>query len=39
MPIWGEVFRSEDRARSTLRISNLVKYLESIQVSAGSNLP
>jgi mono/diheme cytochrome c family protein len=32
MPIWGEVFRSEDKNRATLRISNLVKYLESIQV-------
>jgi mono/diheme cytochrome c family protein len=32
MPIWGEVFRSDDKARTTLRIGNLVKYLESIQV-------
>ena len=31
MPIWGEVFRSEDKARSTLRIGNLVMYIESIQ--------
>ena len=31
MPIWGEVFRSEDKARSTLRIGNLVLYIESIQ--------
>jgi mono/diheme cytochrome c family protein len=33
MPIWGNVFLYEDRGRSTLRISNLVKYLQSIQVS------
>ena len=39
MPIWGEVFRTEERSRATLRISNLVKYVESIQVSGGSNLP
>jgi mono/diheme cytochrome c family protein len=32
MPIWGEVFRHEDKARTMLRIGNLVKYLESIQV-------
>ena len=31
MPISGEVFSSEDKGRSTLRIRNLVKYLESIQ--------
>ena len=31
MPIWGNVFLYEDRARSTLRISNLVKYIQSIQ--------
>lgn len=31
MPIWGDVFREEDRGLLTLRISNLVKYLESIQ--------
>jgi len=35
MPMWGEVFRSEPRERSLLRIANLVKYLESIQVPAG----
>lgn len=32
MPIWGDVFRGEGTARKTLRIGNLVKYLESIQV-------
>jgi mono/diheme cytochrome c family protein len=31
MPIWGEVFRGEGTQRTTLRIGNLVKYLESIQ--------
>jgi len=31
MPIWGNVFQSEDQAVATLRIGNLVKYLESIQ--------
>lgn len=32
MPIWGEVFRAEDKGKNALRISNLVKYVESIQV-------
>jgi hypothetical protein len=32
MPIWGDVFRGEGAARKTLRIGNLVKYLQSIQV-------
>ena len=32
MPIWGEVFRNEDKTRTMLRIGNLIKYLESIQV-------
>jgi mono/diheme cytochrome c family protein len=32
MPIWGDVFRGEGTARKTLRIGNLVKYLQSIQV-------
>jgi mono/diheme cytochrome c family protein len=32
MPIWGEVFRSEDRGKNALRISNLVKYIETLQV-------
>jgi mono/diheme cytochrome c family protein len=36
MPIWGEVFRNEDRSMSTLRIGNLVKYVQSIQAPAGS---
>ena len=36
MPIWGDVFRSEDNARATLRIRNLVRYLESIQTGAGT---
>ncbi len=31
MPIWGDVFRGEDKGLSTLRIRNLVQYLESIQ--------
>ena len=35
MPIWGEVFRAEDRAKSTLRIGNLVTYLKSIQAGAS----
>jgi mono/diheme cytochrome c family protein len=39
MPIWGDVFRAEDRARTSLRIGNLVKYVESLQVSAGSDVP
>jgi mono/diheme cytochrome c family protein len=32
MPIWGNVFMQEDRARLMLRIGNLVKYVETIQV-------
>jgi mono/diheme cytochrome c family protein len=32
MPIWGDVFRTDDKARTALRIGNLVKYLESLQV-------
>lgn len=36
MPIWGDVFRSEDQARALLRIKNLVKYVQSIQLGAGS---
>jgi mono/diheme cytochrome c family protein len=35
MPIWGDVFSTEDRSRSLLRIRNLVRYLESIQTKAG----
>ena len=34
MPIWGPVFRSisgQDEGLTTLRVANLVKYLESIQ--------
>ncbi len=31
MPIWGQVFCSTDRAVGALRMTNLVKYLESIQ--------
>ena len=31
MPIWGDVFRSDDRGTNTLRIGNLVSYLQSIQ--------
>lgn len=33
MPIWGDVFRSEDRAKNALRVGNLVKYLQSIQAT------
>lgn len=32
MPIWGDVFRTEDKSKATLRIRNLVHYIESIQV-------
>ena len=31
MPVWGDVFRTEDRGTNTLRIGNLVSYIESIQ--------
>ena len=34
MPVWGDVFRVEAREKSTLRIRNLVVYLQSIQVGA-----
>ena len=37
MPIWGDVFRFEDRARSMLRMQNLARYLESIQAPAKSS--
>jgi mono/diheme cytochrome c family protein len=37
MPIWGDVFRSEDQARARLRIGNLVRYVESIQAGAGTD--
>lgn len=36
MPIWGEVFRSQPGTQTLLRIGNLVKYIQSIQVDAGS---
>jgi mono/diheme cytochrome c family protein len=36
MPIWGDVFRVEDRATQTLRIGNLVKYVQSLQPGAGT---
>jgi mono/diheme cytochrome c family protein len=39
MPIWGDVFRFEDRARSTLRIQNLARYIQSIQAPAASSSP
>jgi mono/diheme cytochrome c family protein len=32
MPVWGDVFNYEDKARAILRVRNLAKYLESIQV-------
>jgi mono/diheme cytochrome c family protein len=37
MPIWGDVFRHEDPVKRKLRIGNLVKYLESIQVPAAAS--
>jgi mono/diheme cytochrome c family protein len=36
MPIWGEIFKTEDQAKATLRIRNLVDYLRSIQEPATS---
>jgi mono/diheme cytochrome c family protein len=36
MPIWGDVFRAEDPATQTLRIGNIVKYVQSLQVKAGT---
>ena len=36
MPIWGDAFRSEDTAKATLRVTNLVKYLETIQQPPAS---
>jgi mono/diheme cytochrome c family protein len=36
MPIWGDVFRAEDRATQILRIGNIVKYVQSLQVTAGT---
>ena len=35
MPIWGDVFKNSDQAVTTTRIRNLVKYVESLQASAG----
>jgi mono/diheme cytochrome c family protein len=35
MPIWGTVFKTEDQAKATLRIKNLVTYLKSIQEPAS----
>jgi mono/diheme cytochrome c family protein len=37
MPIWGEVFRTEDRLRSTLRITNLARYVQSLQAPRTSS--
>ena len=37
MPIWGEVFRSEEPMRTTLRIANLVRYVESLQVGTSTD--
>jgi cytochrome c553 len=33
MPVWGPLFQSvdEDKARVTMRVNNLVKYIESLQ--------
>ena len=31
MPIWGDVFRHDEKGVGVLRIRNLVKYIESIQ--------
>jgi mono/diheme cytochrome c family protein len=36
MPIWGDVFRVEDRGTQILRIGNIVKYVQSLQVAAGT---
>jgi mono/diheme cytochrome c family protein len=36
MPIWGDVFRAEDRGTNTLRMTNIVKYVQSLQVGAGT---
>ena len=36
MPIWGDVFRPDDKGVTKLRIGNLVKYLESIQQPGSS---
>ena len=39
MPVWGPTFRSLDTsdARVTIRIANVVAYLESIQAPGGAN--
>jgi mono/diheme cytochrome c family protein len=39
MPVWGAVFSTEDRSQTLLRIRNLVRYLESIQVPKGAGRP
>jgi hypothetical protein len=36
MPIWGDVFRTDDPTRTTLRVKNLVKYVESLQIATSS---
>ena len=36
MPIWGEVFKAEDPGKATLRVKNLVDYIQSIQVRPAS---
>jgi mono/diheme cytochrome c family protein len=36
MPIWGDVFSTDDRSIGMLRIRNLVKYVQSLQAGPGS---
>jgi mono/diheme cytochrome c family protein len=31
MPIWGDVFKSDDKGTMTLRVTNLVSYVQSLQ--------
>ena len=38
MPIWGDVFRGEDPGKRTLRVNNLVTYIESIQQKPGKTI-
>jgi cytochrome c5 len=39
MPIWGEVFRAGDPSAATLRVHNLMKYLETLQRAGTEALP
>jgi hypothetical protein len=36
MPIWGDVFRADEKNTTALRINNLVEYLRSIQERIGT---